>query len=55
MVRWYLSTKVVLPVTMGGNIRFRVRGGRNDMNISRTEHINDVPNSSGEHSKVGGG
>jgi len=42
-------------VTMGGNIRFKVRGGRNDMDISRKEQIKDVPDTIGESSKVAGG
>jgi hypothetical protein len=32
-----------LPVTMGGNIRCKMRGGIKDMKISRKEHIMDVP------------
>jgi len=35
--------KMTVPVTIGGNIRFSARGGKNDMNISRKEHINEVP------------
>lgn len=31
------------PVTIGGNIRCRVRGGTNDMKISRREAMSDVP------------
>jgi hypothetical protein len=32
-----------IPVTMGGKIFFNVCGDTKDMNISRNEHINDVP------------
>lgn len=32
-----------LPVTIGGNIRCRVRGGTKDMKISRKEAMSDVP------------
>ena len=30
-------------MTMGGNIRCKMRGGTKDMKISRKEHIRDVP------------
>jgi hypothetical protein len=35
--------KTTVPVTMGGNIRCKMRGGIKDMKISRKEHIMDVP------------
>lgn len=35
--------RMTVPVTMGGKMRLRVRGGTKDMNISRKEHMREVP------------
>lgn len=35
--------RITVPVTRGGNIRLSARGEQKDMNISRKEHMSDVP------------
>ncbi len=35
--------RMTVPVTIGGNMRWRMRTGINDMNISKNEQISDVP------------
>jgi len=37
--------KITVPVTIGGKIRWRTRGGINDMKISKKAQTKDVPKS----------
>jgi len=37
--------RITVPVTIGGNILLSARAEQKDMNISRKEHISDVPRS----------
>ena len=40
---------ITVPVTMGGKMRLRVRGGTKAMNISRKEQMSDVPAGACQH------